>query len=182
MKMKYIIVEIDGKQVPVMFGEDISHKAMFRGVQLGLRQDRRDGGEWRQADLVSAGFVDGLTADGVYGESESLRYGSDYIPKELHHLTKSKPEDLSVINGGRSLKAVEDKREIAAKSKDEQKLAKVIAILKKTAPEARHKSPPGRWDAAQTYLMETHQMSGTDAHNFIVEVATLHCPGAYKIP
>lgn len=97
---KYIIVEIDGEEVPVIFGAKISHKAVFRGIQQGLRLRRETGGSGLSAVPVSAGFVDGLSVTNVSGFSESMRYGFDNIPKELHHLTEAHPEtDLPIING-----------------------------------------------------------------------------------
>ena len=106
MKMKYIIVEIDGKRVPVIFGEALSHKAVFMGLQYGVRVDSRGSGRgWESPELVSAGFVEGLTALGTHGESESLRYGEGYI--EDHELTKAHEGDIEVINQGKHVRSLD---------------------------------------------------------------------------
>jgi hypothetical protein len=184
MRMKYIIVQIEGKSVPVIFGEAISHKAVYRGVQQGLRdqvRESRSGGSWG-LELVSAGFVEGLTAVGVSGESESLRYGFDHIPKELHDLTKSHPAtDLPIINGGRSQAQIAND-EVSRQARLEAEVRLYIEqILKKQAPEARHKSPPHRWDAAIKYATDKG-FTDEAAREMVVSVATTRCPGAYKIP
>lgn len=103
--MKYIIVRNnDGKEIPIIFGDELSHKGVFHGVVESLRRtvrENRQSGEYTSwsLDLVSAGFVSGLSVQGVNGESESLRYGPGYISDV--ELTKSHPEiDLPIINRG----------------------------------------------------------------------------------
>ena len=182
MKMKYIIVEIDGKLVPVMFGEAISHKAMFRGLQIGVREDQRDSGRgFNDVDLNGAGFVEGLTATNVYGESESLRYGFDSIPRDLWHLTTSKPEDLTVINDGKVPEEVRAAKAEAAANLQEAVKEYVAQILLKKAPEARHKSPAGRHDAAIAYVTKHLKLEGQAARSLVNDVAVSRAPNAYKI-
>lgn len=181
--IKYIIIEIDGEKVPVIFGKKLSHKAVFRGIQQGLRMDIREngnGGSWA-VEPVSAGFVEGLVVSNVTGYSESMRYGYDHIEREFHHLTEAHPEtDLPIINGNRTVAqtvaALADKQQADSLSNE----VYVAKILTKQAPEARHKSPPHRWDAAVKYLTDKGY-TAADAKAIVIRVATEKCPGAYKI-
>jgi len=180
---KYIIVEIDGVPVPVIFGAALSHKAVFRGVQQGLREQVRDKGHgsWH-VDPVSMGFVEHLVVGNVSGYSESVRYGFDAIPKELWHLTEAHPEtDLTIINGNRTMAGVEEIIANKRIDKAAHNEAYVEKILRKQAPEARHKSPPHRWDAAIKYLTD-QGISHAEASSTVARIATSKCPGAYKIP
>lgn len=182
MKYKYIIIEVDDVKIPVIFGELISHKAAWQGIIRGLRDQGRAIGNRNlfEVNLVSAGFVGGIGTDSIecYGESESLRYGIDYIPKEEHETTKSHPEeDLRVILGGKL-------PDFMVKAKHEVMLAYVVKILKKEAPEAKHKSPADRWRAAVDYvkLNANKPLTSEEASAIVADVARTHLPiGAYKI-
>ena len=180
---KYIIIEIDGEKVPVVFGKKLSHKAVFRGIQQGLRMEAREdrnGGSWDVLP-VSAGFVEGLAVSNVRGYSESMRYGFDGLDREFHHLTEAHPEtDLPIINGNRT---VAQTAATLAERQQSDSIANeiyVAKILTKQAPEARHKSPPNRWDAAIKYLTDKGY-AAADAKAIVIRVATEMCPGAYKI-
>lgn len=134
-RMKYVVLEIDGEQMPIIFPDSpkLSHKAVWRGIQQGLRMQAREsgGGSWA-ADPVSMGFVHGISAISVEGYSESARYGFDAVPRELWHATEAHPEtDLPLINGGKSLVTI-------AKDQREHHRINATKLLKGECDETRH--------------------------------------------
>lgn len=167
-KTKYIIVSIGGKTVPVIFGEEISHKSMFTGVRIGMREacrENRNGSAWEDPELVSAGFVEGLSITNVYGESESLRYGLGYI--ENHELTKAHPEtDLPIINGAAEPKPMspelaeifrnnlaETNERLVARTEREKHDTHIKDILWKRDPATKHSSSAERTRVAMAYAI-----------------------------
>lgn len=116
--MKYIVIEVGGELMPVIFPDSpkLSHKAVWRGIQDGVRMQSREGGNGGSVMPVSMGFVYGVSATGVDGYSESARYGFDCVPREMWDVTESHPEtDLLLINGGQTHEAIKEeqaKREV----------------------------------------------------------------------
>jgi hypothetical protein len=157
MRFKYIVIEIDGEKVPVIFGEKLSHKGMLQGTREALRQharESRNGGSWA-VEPVSAGFVEGLHVDNVSGYSESMRYGHGYI--ENHELTKAHPEiDLPLINGRKFREPnVDVTVTMPEPTLDDLHRTHIITILKKTEPSARHLSYKQRFERSVDYA-RTH--------------------------
>lgn len=183
-RMKYIVLEINGTKFPIIFPDspELSHKAVWRGVQQGLRMQSREGNArvWAEVEPVSMGFVNGLSATSVDGYSESARYGFDCVPTEKWDVTTSHPEtDLPLINGGMTLEQVSREKERVKTVSEMAVKVHVKRILTKQAPEAKHKSPPHRWAAAIKYATENG--IGTErAHEFVAEIARAEMPGAYK--
>lgn len=162
MKMKYIVVEIDGKHVPIIFGEALSHKGMLQGVREALRQSARESrnpnASW-SVEPVSAGFVEGLHADNVAGYSESMRYGQGYI--DNHDLTVAHPAtDLPLINGNakpRVSTADRDMLEAAEDVRSHGLRKDLFNILRGVTSESRHKSYNKRKVIA-TQFVKTHML------------------------
>jgi hypothetical protein len=68
--MKYIVINLDGKEMIFTFSPDIDHDRMYEGIQAVRMGDI---GKWKRiwdAEVVSAGFVD---KQGIcFGESMTL--------------------------------------------------------------------------------------------------------------
>jgi hypothetical protein len=139
MKYKYIIVaDKNGKEIPVIFGDELAHAAVFEGVNLGNRRNNR--GNWINFELVSAGFVTNLNTPnvGVYGESESLDMLGEI------NTTSRGSADVLVITGGQAIEAV-------AKSAAEKHRDMVRDILAKRDPTTKHLSSSQRQEYALEY-------------------------------
>jgi hypothetical protein len=159
--MKYIIVEVDGEKVPIIFGEKLSHKGMLAGVREAQRQQVREsgrGGSWA-VEPVSAAFVVGLHVDRVEGYSESMRYGHGYI--EDHDLTVAHPEiDLPLINGKNNKPALVENRPPDPSVQFISHREHVTAILTKRLDSVKHLSFSKRRAQAIEYVRRNVETEG----------------------
>lgn len=83
MKLKYIMYDVDGTKIPVIFGDTISH------ADIGGRVRPTKWSHYKWAIAESAGFVqinqcDGKTVVSCFGESISLAL-------------QSNPEDTAIV-------------------------------------------------------------------------------------
>lgn len=75
MKYKYVMfTDKHGKQFPVIFPEHIAHSEISAGVQHAVRSSELAQGlrDWSCPKPTSAGFIDTLHVEYVYGDSETL--------------------------------------------------------------------------------------------------------------
>ena len=73
--MKYIIFELDGKEIPVTFPDVLIHSEVAKGVEYAIRRSLGD-----EARVQSAGIIH-MKVEDCWGYSESLKVKSTILDK-----------------------------------------------------------------------------------------------------
>lgn len=81
MAWKYIMVQVDDRAFPIIFPQELVHQEVWQRLRYPFYQMAK----MKDPEVVSAGFVEGISCCIVVGESETL------------HI-KSRSEDTQLIN------------------------------------------------------------------------------------
>lgn len=73
---KYIMVQVGDQRYPVLFPKELVHRYVARGIETAIMNDR-DLRTKGIPEVVSAGFVSGVSVVKTFGESESLDVKAD---------------------------------------------------------------------------------------------------------